>query len=173
MKAPIIALSVAVCATFGISPPIVGGPALATTLPQARLATSCPVIRSATAFAPAPPSATHTPDQSMATLEQLRGGVWQAVASAALDSEGNFTFTVPLAGEYRICVQGPSESACRTVPMRAPAPADGISVSASCPAQPGSDTPPALLKVKLTATTLGGICATCGKSVTTSTNNAR
>ncbi len=122
----------------------------------------------------APPVLT-TPDVQPATLERLQGGTWMTVASTPLDPSGNFGFQNLTPGAYRVSAAGP-QGPCYVGTQGAPLTVNGRAggtVSATCAPLPASTLLAAVITVQIGPGTLTGSCPACGKSSTTSKNNAR
>ena len=122
--------------------------------------------------APAGPT---TPDAQPATLERLQGGTWMTAASTLLDASGNFGFQGLTPGAYRVSAAGP-QGACYVGTQGAPLTVNGRAggtVSATCAPLPTSTLLAAVITVQIGPGAITGSCPACGKSATSSKNNAR
>jgi hypothetical protein len=131
----------------------------------------CTIVRKVTVFSPkAPGPETTEPDGPWATLEQQGSSGWTPLASTAIDPKGTFSFDNVGPGTYRVCGEAAVGACYAEVPLPGKV---GGSASATCPAPTGSRGPATVLTVKIGPGTVTGDCPTCGKSATSSKNNAR
>ena len=159
-----------------VSPVVAAGTAVQDPGARVRGGNGCTIVRKVTVFSPVNPGTPATyPDDTLATLERREGGQWVPLASTPIYADGSFEFVSLVPGQYRVCATAPEGvgGACfagtETSPITLPA-RSGAPVTASCGLTAATSIQ---IAVRAGPATLSGDCTGCGKSSTTSKNNAR